>query len=355
MEKLMNIHRYPYNPILTPAQVPPCLPGCEVVGAFNAAAARYGGETLLLLRVAEKPAGGPAVRCLVLDPTSGRIRTVTVPRDEEKYDFSDSRMILRRGTPNPTIAYLTSLSYLRLARSRDGIHFTVDDRPFLFPQNEYETFGMEDPRITQIGSRYYIYFSAVSPHGICEEMAVTTDFRQVRRLGIFFLPENKDVVIFPQKIGGNYYALSRPVPNAIGAPEIWISESADLRHWGGHEKLLGLRPGGWDSARIGAGAVPIPTERGWLEIYHGATAENRYCLGALLLSQDDPHRVLARSKTPVLEPTETYERKGFFGDVVFTCGALAEGDILHLYYGVSDNSMAYAGLSIRELLASLGS
>jgi predicted GH43/DUF377 family glycosyl hydrolase len=111
----------------------------------------------------------------------------------------------------------------------------------------------------------------------------------------------------------------------------------------------------WDSARIGAGAAPIRTAEGWLEIYHGANSENRYCLGALLLDLREPWKVLARSREPIMEPIAEYERSGFFGKVVFTNGHLVDGDRLTLYYGAADSVICAAHLSIAEILASLTS
>jgi predicted GH43/DUF377 family glycosyl hydrolase len=124
-------------------------------------------------------------------------------------------------------------------------------------------------------------------------------------------------------------------------------------HWGGHRCLARTRPGMWDSARVGAGAAPIRTSAGWLEIYHGADEKNRYCLGALLLDLNDPWKVLARSESPIMEPAAQYERTGFFGDVIFTNGHLVDGDKLTIYYGASDSVVCGAHLSITEILKSV--
>lgn len=349
----MNVERYRGNPIITPQMVKPFHPGFEVIGAFNAGVATYKGEVLLVLRVAERPIReDPSIlRAPVYNEENGELRLYDVPLDDERYDFSDPRVIRDRKTGQ--LVYLTSLSYLRLARSKDGFHFSIDEKPFIYPSNSLERFGIEDPRVTQIGETYYIYYSAVSPKGIGEVLVSTKDFSRVTPHGMIFAPENKDVVLFPERIGGRYYALHRPVPKGVGNPEIWIAESPDLLHWGNHRFLAGLREGRWDSHRIGSGAVPIRTEHGWLEFYHGADGEDRYSMGALLLDLEDPSRVIARSEVPVLEPMAPYEVEGFFGNVVFSCGALVEGRRLLLYYGVSDESMAVASFSLNEILDSL--
>lgn len=109
----------------------------------------------------------------------------------------------------------------------------------------------------------------------------------------------------------------------------------------------------WDNTRIGAGAAPIKTNEGWLEIYHGANNEHRYCLGALLLDLNEPWKVLARSIEPIMEPIMDYEKTGFFGNVVFTNGHIVDGDTITLYYGASDEVICGATLSINHILDTL--
>lgn len=350
----MNVYRYEQNPLVTPADVKPHRDDFEVIGAFNAGVAEYGGEVILLLRVAERPVSPDpsVVLAPVYNVEKGELDLVPIRKDDESYDFSDPRVIVRRDQAS-AFEYLTSLSYLRIARSRDGRNFTIDDEPFIYPSQPLESFGIEDPRITQIGDTYYIYFSAVSPVGIGESLVSTKDFKTVEHHGMIFGPDNKDVLIFPERIGGKHYALHRPTTKSCGRPEMWIAESDNLLYWGNHRHLIGLRDGMWDSGRIGGGAVPIRTDRGWLELYHGATKDHRYCMGAVLLDLDDPSRVVARSGRPILEPDAAYEADGFFGGVVFSCGALVDGDVVRMYYGAADTSMACAELSLAEILDSL--
>jgi predicted GH43/DUF377 family glycosyl hydrolase len=171
---------------------------------------------------------------------------------------------------------------------------------------------------------------------------------------MIFPPHNKDCAIFGEKIGGRYYALHRPSSPELGGNHIWIAESPDLEHWGNHQCVARSRPGTWDGARVGAGGAPIRTSQGWLEIYHGATANpTRYCLGALLLGLDEPWKALARSSEPIMEPIAEYEQAGFFGNVVFTNGHLVEGDEVTIYYGASDSVICGATFSIAEILKTL--
>ncbi|RXZ81670.1 glycosidase [Paenibacillaceae bacterium] len=350
----MNIYRYEENPLITPADIQPYHEGFKVIGAFNAGVAEYNGETLLLLRVAEQPISDDPNKLLapVYNTESGTVDLVELDLRDERYDFSDPRVV-RDVTQGTTFAFLTSISYIRIARSVDGHRFTIDSEPFIYPSNTHEIFGIEDPRVTQMGDDYYIYFSAVSPVGIGEAMVSTRDFVNVIHHGMIFSPDNKDVLIFPEKINGKYYALHRPTTSSAGMPEVWIAESDNLLYWGNHKHLFGLREGMWDSARIGGGAVPIRTKHGWLELYHGANKEHRYCMGAVLLDLDDPTKVIARSERPILEPDAPYEQQGFFGDVVFSCGAVVNGDIVKMYYGVADTSMACAELSLQQMVDGL--
>jgi predicted GH43/DUF377 family glycosyl hydrolase len=347
----MKVYRYEENPLVTPADVIPLHDGFEVIGTFNAGVTQYNGETLLLLRVAERPVSldPNIVLAPLYNSQTNVLEIIYLRADDERYDFSDSR-IIKDKNETASFTYLTSLSYIRIARSKDGHHFTIDEKPLLYPSNDQETLGIEDPRVTQMGDTYYIYYSAISKAGIGESMVSTKDFVNFAYHGMIFCPDNKDVIIFPEQINGKYYALHRPTTKSIGKPEIWIAESDNLLYWGNHKHLLGLREGMWDSGRIGGGAVPIKTDRGWLELYHGATTDHRYCMGAVLLDLHNPAKVIARSVLPILEPEADYEIKGFFGDVVFSCGAIADGDIVKIYYGVADTSMACAELSLKEIL-----
>ncbi|GMA65034.1 glycoside hydrolase family 130 protein [Alicyclobacillus fastidiosus] len=349
----MNVYRYEENPLLTPADVKPHRFDYEVIGAFNAGVTQFNDEIIMLLRVAERPVSDDPniIKAPVLNHKTGELKVLSFHREDKTYDFSDPRAIKLAG--QDSFVYLTSLSYFRIARSKDGHRFTVDDKPFLFPKTSLETFGIEDPRIARIEDTYYISFSEVSPVGVGTGFASTKDFVHVEHHGMMLAPENKDVVLFPEKINGKYYVLHRPVPKSTGAPEIWIAESDNLRYWGNHRYLMGLRPNHWDNGRLGAGAAPFKTEKGWLELYHAADESHRYCMGAVLLDLEDPSKVLARTNQPILAPEASYEVEGFFGNVVFSCGALVDGDIVKIYYGVADTSMACAELSLHEILASL--
>ena len=347
--------RAPENPILTPAMIRPSRPDLEVVGVFNPGVIRHESEVLLLLRVAEAPlrSSGGEVAAPVFNAVTGRLDVRRWPADTEGIDLSDPRMVVLGGR-----TWLTSISHLRVARSADGVHFEVESAPALSPATDLESFGIEDPRITLLDGTYWINYTAVSPYGIATALASTRDFRRFARHGVVLPPSNRDMTIFPERIGGRYAALHRPMPQGVGEPAIWIGYSSDLLAWGDHRVVAAARPDSWDGAKVGGGAVPFRVTSGahdgWLAIYHGVTpAPLEYSLGALLLDARNPASVLARSREPVLRPEAPYEREGFFGGVVFTCGLLAEGDRVRVYYGAADGVTAVAELSLAEILSGL--
>ncbi|HEY5956040.1 MAG TPA: hypothetical protein VIV60_05780, partial [Polyangiaceae bacterium] len=194
--------------------------------------------------------------------------------------------------------------------------------------------------------------------GIATALAKSHDLIQFERLGIILPPPNRDVAIFPEKVDGRYLALHRPMPEGIGRPSIWLASSPDLLSWGDHRLVASARPGKWDDLKVGGGAVPFRVKASgrdaWLVVYHGVTASPlTYSLGALLLDADEPSRVLARSPEPILQPEAPYERCGFFGNVVFTCGLYVEDDLVRIYYGAADGVTCVADLSLAQILAGL--
>ena len=344
-------HRFETNPILRPSDVKPSREGLAIECLLNPGVFRWQGKTWLLLRVAERPRQEPGrISTPILDPHApGGVAIVDYSLDDPDVVAKDPRSFDYKGE-----TYLTTLSHLRLASSDDGVHFEAAEMPTLMGRGELESFGVEDSRVCEIEGRFYLTYTAVSPNGIGVGMSSTTDWADFTAHGMIIPPSNKDCALFPQKVGGEYLCLHRPSNLYIGGPFIWLGHSPDLLHWGNHQCLIHTRPGKWDSVRIGAGAEPILTERGWLAIYHGADETSRYCLGALLLDRDDPSKVLARSEEPIMEPTAPYELTGFFGNVVFTNGHVVDGDTVTVYYGASDEVICGATLSIAEVLGTLG-
>lgn len=318
--------------------------GFEVIGAFNPAVVRYKDEIIMLLRVAERAVQvNEDCFCVPVYSEKCGMGFVNLPKTED-YDFSDARVIVGKDA-----SYLTSMSYFKVGRSKDGVHFDFSDDVKIMPSNKYEEYGIEDARITQIGDTYYITYAAVSSNGINVALITTEDFINFQRRGIIFHSDNKDCVIFPDKINGKYMALHRPSISRFGRLDIWTAESDNLIAWGNHKVMLDARISFEPSVRIGAGAVPIKTDKGYLVIYHSADANDRYVLTAMLLDANNPNVVLAKSKRPLIEPTERYERQGFVNNVVFTCGLINKGSVLDIYYGVCDQGVAVASVSVQDV------
>jgi len=342
--------RFPENPLLSPRNVRPTRPDFVVQCLLNPGALKYKGRFGLLLRVAERPRQEEGwITTVIRNPACSEGTEILRFRlSDPEVDVSDPRILSHKGK-----SYLTTLSHLRLAWSDDGVHFTVDERPALEGDGPQETYGMEDCRVTQIGSLYCLTYSAAFAHGYGVGLVTTRDWATYDRHGMIFPTPNKDCTLFPEMIGEIYWALHRPSSTTLGGSDIWIARSPDLVHWGRHECVVRTREGLWDNARVGAGAAPIRTDSGWLVIYHGANNQHRYCLGAFLLDLNDPARVLARSLNPIMEPLAEYERCGFFGNVVFTNGHIVEGDRVKVYYGASDEVVCGAEFSLSELVDSM--
>jgi predicted GH43/DUF377 family glycosyl hydrolase len=346
--------RHPLNPLISPKDAVPSQPDFEVIGTFNAGVTTYGDETLMLVRVAERPKSEAAQPGIVRMPylaDDGSIQIRELRQDDPDYDTADSRFVIHKPTSE---LYLTSMSHLRLARSSDGVHFTLDQTPWMKPTLSEESFGVEDGRIVHLDGRFYVNYTAVSPRGISTGLVSTEDFTSFERHGIIFPPANRDVTLLPQKVNGKYFCYHRPMPGMFGGYNIWVAESPDLQHWGKHRVVMTSQSGGWEAGRVGGGAPPVWTEAGWLSIYHAADPQDRYCLGAFLTALDEPGRLIARTQEPILSPEAPYETDGFFGNVVFTCGVVLAGEMLKVYYGASDETMALAEAPVSEVLAALG-
>lgn len=345
------VQRYDQNPIIRPGDIQPSLAGMEVACLLNPGVFSFQNKIWMIVRVAERPTPVKGqIRVPVMN-NEGQTEILTFSENDPDLDLSDARIISYRGN-----GYLTTLSHLRLFSSDDGIHFAEDPNfPFLHGRGEYETYGIEDCRVAMLEGAYWLTYTAVSPSGVGVGMMKTTDWQNFERYGMILPPHNKDCALFEKRINCFYYMLHRPSSVFVGGNYIWLASSPDMMHWGNHKCIATTRPGKWDSERVGAGASPILTEKGWLVIYHGADASHRYCLGALLLDETDPSVVLARSEEPLMEPIASYETTGFFGNVVFTNGHHLNGDALHIYYGAADEVICAATISIADILHSLTS
>jgi predicted GH43/DUF377 family glycosyl hydrolase len=239
------------------------------------------------------------------------------------------------------------ISRIGYALSTDGVRFNRLHQPVLSPQGEWETRGVEDPRITYLADedRFIMAYTAYSPLGITPMFAESRNLITWSRLGSLVKGEdNKDHVLFPRQIGGRYVAFHRR------PPAIWIAHSDDLVTWGDFDVVMQPRSDGWDCKRVGGGGVPIETEHGWLVLYHAYDHDHVYRLGVALLDLDDPTRVIRRPTGPVLWPEELWEILGQVRNVVFSAANPMVDGKVYVYYGGGDHVIGLATCSLDELL-----
>lgn len=338
--------------LLRPQDITPSHESLEVVGAFNPGAVAVGDEVLILVRVAERPK--EKREGFVCSPRWEPDTGLNIDWFAKDHIFApDPRLFEVKATETIRLSFI---SHLLVVRSRDGKTIdSIEDTRFM-PENECETYGVEDPRITKIDNRYYFTYVAVSEHGAATALASTTDFKNFERHGIIFPCENKDVVLFPEKINGEYVAFHRPNPAVhFTQPEMWLAYSSDLIHWGKHE-VFHCGAGKWETGRIGAGVPPFKVDGGWLEMYHGndkcpdSEGVGRYSAGLLLLDENDPQNILKRSAEPVMVPELDYERQGFVPEVIFPTGVVEQKENLLIYYGAADENVGVVEYARRDLL-----
>ncbi|MDY7075781.1 MAG: glycosidase [Chloroflexota bacterium] len=240
--------------------------------------------------------------------------------------------------------YVSRIGY---AVSADGAHFNRLQRPVLSPQDEWETRGVEDPRITYLADeeRFIMAYTAYSPLGITPMFAESTDLITWRRIGPLVKGEdNKDHVLFPRKIGGRYVTLHRRPPS------MWIAYSHDLQQWEDFQIVMEPRLGNWDCKRVGAGGVPIETEHGWLVLYHGYNDKFIYRFGVCLLNLKDPTQIIARPGESIMQPEETWELKGDVSHAIFSAANPVVDGTVYVYYGGADRVIGLATCQLDKLL-----
>lgn len=276
--------------------------------------------------------------------------------------------------------------YMGLAVSDDGYHFKrVSNRPIYDPAEPYEMGCIEDPRIVLIDDWFYITYACRAvpytqfvmgnrpdypddaPRALKENLTRTAllrskDMWNFERMGPITRDDvdDRDVVIFPEKVNGRYVMLHRPAewvgPDyGCDQPSIWMAFSDDLVHWTDETLLAQADPDApWQHAKIGASTPPIKTNKGWLLMYHGVEKSDEgrgaYRQGVMMLDLNDPTRIVSRPTDFILEPTEDFEINGVEHDVVFAVGNVVIGNELFVYYGGADNVCCLATAKLDELI-----
>lgn len=257
-----------------------------------------------------------------------------------------------------------------IAFSEDGMRWQVQSRPFLTPEmlNDPDVTRVYDPRLTVLDGRCYICFAIDTNHGLRGGIAVTDDFESVQVLSLS-IPDNRNIVLFPQKIGGKYVRLERPMPiysrGGKDRFDIWLSDSPDLCYWGNSKLVLGVEDVPFANDKIGPGAPPILTKAGWLTLFHAVHRDEArgkngwepkwtkcYSTGIMLLDSENPGKVIGLSQQPLMVPETYWETDtGMRTNVVFPGGMILEDDgEVKIYYGASDTVECLATASVEELI-----
>ncbi|WP_125607781.1 glycoside hydrolase family 130 protein [Lapidilactobacillus bayanensis] len=309
------VKRYPGNPVLTADQVP-----YESTLVFNAGVIKYHDKYVMVFR--------------------------------NDYDYISGSDF--KGTN------------IGLADSEDGIHWHVHDKP-VFTLHTREISRAYDPRLTVIDGKVYMCFAVDTKHGIRGGIATTDDFEHFDILSLS-APDNRNMVLFPEKINGLFTRLERPFTiygrGGVERFDIWSSQSPDMKFWGNSSLVLGVEDVPFANNKIGPAAPPIKTDAGWLTIFHAVDIDNsrgkngwenswtkRYTAGVALLDLKDPTNVLSMSKEPLLIPETDYETvTGFRTNVIFPTSLIREDDQVKIYYGASDTVVALATASVDDLI-----
>jgi predicted GH43/DUF377 family glycosyl hydrolase len=276
-----------------------------------------------------------------------------------------------------------------LLKSRDGVNFTVvSEKPvFTGAMLGFPGGSVEDARVVKIGGVFYMCYALQPyafdcwPTGIAvpdyypehypqwkenntepmitrSGIAVSEDGINFKQLCYTTPPEidDRDNALFPEKIGGRFALLRRPM-QYVGAkygtdmPGIWISYSGDLHEWTTPELVATAENTSWEGLKIGAAASPLKNEKGWLLLYHGVDSHSVYRVGAMLLDLDNPRKVIARTKVPVMEPEKYYEKVGLvINNTVFPTANLIHNGEIYIYYGCCDTSISLATVPVNDLL-----
>lgn len=260
---------------------------------------------------------------------------------------------------------------LGIAFSDDGIKWKVREKPFLALNDipDSEITRIYDPRLTVIDGKCHLCFAVDTHHGLRGGIGVTEDFEKLDIISMS-LPDNRNMVLFPEKVGGMYTRLERPMPiysrGGRDRFDTWMSKSPDLKYWGDSSLVLAVEQVPFANDKTGPGAPPIKTEKGWLAMFHAVdidstrgkngwedTWKKRYSAGIMLLDLNDPRRVIGMSKEPLIAPETDYEvSQGFRQNVIFPGGMILEPDgEVKIYYGASDTVECLATAHVEELLS----
>jgi len=259
-----------------------------------------------------------------------------------------------------------------VAVSDNGIdNWQVFDKP-LIDSKDYEGTEIQrlyDPRVIKIENQLYLCLAMDTKHGLRGVIATLSDTLDSFEILSASVPDNRNMVLFPEKINGMYCRLERPMPvysRGRDRFDVWFSDSPDLRYWGNVQFVLGVEDVPYADDKVGPAAPPIKTEKGWLTLIHAVDRDEsrgkngwekswkkRYTAGIMLLDLENPSKVIGICKEPLIAADLPYENEdGFRQDVIFPCGMILEDDgEVKIYYGASDTVTCLATARVEDLLA----
>jgi beta-1,2-mannobiose phosphorylase / 1,2-beta-oligomannan phosphorylase len=346
------------TPLLKPMDFKPSFSKLKVLGVLNPGVVRRKDKKIVMYaRIAEsaRHKDGKKLVCPVMTSKNNyRARFESIHKSDIVKTGEWKEIYFKDGT-----CRLPHLSHFRkIILSEGGFKVEKIEQVPAFAGIPGESeYGVEDPRITEISGKYYMTYVGVSVvNGVSTYLAESKDLKKWKRLGLIFIEQNKDCIIFPEKVKGKYVAFNRPESNfEFSKPGIWISYSKDLKYWGKGGNLMRPRSG-WEAGRIGGGAPPIKTKKGWLAIYHGMRGDGDkrvYSGGAVLLDLKNPEKIISRSsaRKPLISPTEKYEKSGYISNVVFPTGVVETLDKegILVYSGGADSIVSVRGISYKEI------
>src|SRR3989338_6689509 len=376
------IHIRKEKVLIKPEDIKPSSNKFEILGTINPAATRLpNGNILLFIRVIEKLKKNDSNRYRY-SPRFGGENKFKIKIDKFKKSEIVHQSDLDFSFKDET-KRLTFISHFRKVILDPSGFFLleIDNKPTFYGIKSDGEFGVEDPRITKIGKTYYMTYVTLSKQGnVSTNLAFSKDCEKWERKGTIFSTQNKDVVLFPEKINNYFFAFNRPEGNfQFSKPNIWLAASTNISYWGKNKPFILTKKIRWDSGRVGAGPPPIKTKEGWLFIYHGVVEEkikdrsiisyieevlgldsskirDTYCAGAVLLDLKNPRKIIAKSHNPLLYPQKRSEKGTFeHKDVVFPTGIVIdrqEEDIL-LYSGGGDVVTTVRKILISEIFKKL--
>ena len=324
---MSTIKRHPLNPVLSAKDVP-----YDASLVFNAGVAKWHGRYVMLFR----------------------------------NDYGHTEQGWREIHATGKWPHLST--NIGIATSADGVHWEVGPKP-VFQMRDEEILRVYDPRLAVVEGRPVLCFAMDTRHGLRGGVATTDDFEKFDIMSLS-VPDDRNMAMFPERIGGRYVRLERPMPvysrGAVEAFDIWLSESPDLRFWGESRLVLGAESVPFANSKIGPAAPPVKTPRGWLATFHAVRRSERdlysweggwrkeYLAGLMLLDLEDPSKVVGMSREPLMVPETDYETKGFRGNVIFPGGMILEDDgEVKIYYGAADTVECLATAQLADLLATV--